>query len=161
MTCERNSDNKYSFISLILRHLHLLFKQWMLLEKKSGFSRSMIKNLCKSDRGIFWEIMQKKDGNTARISPLINLPLSAEFGGVSRKCGTGLDAPDRQKNCSPPERPLCANNGRSIFAPNTSIQKLTFFCFFCFSMKALDFLFFESYIINKKILFIEGGLPWL
>ncbi len=37
MTCERNSDNKYSFISLILRHLHLLFKQWMLLEKKSGF----------------------------------------------------------------------------------------------------------------------------
>ena len=70
-------------------------------------------------------------------------------------------SPDRQKNCSPPERPLCANNGRSIFAPNTSIQKLTFFCFFCFSMKALDFLFFESYIINKKILFIEGGLPWL
>ncbi len=52
--------------------------------------------------------MQKKDGNTARISPLINLPLSAEFGGVSRKCGTGLDAPDRQKNCSPPQRLLCA-----------------------------------------------------
>ena len=37
MTCERNSGNKYSFISLILRHLYLLFKQWMLLEKKSGF----------------------------------------------------------------------------------------------------------------------------
>ena len=37
MTCERNSDNKYGFISLILRHLRLLFKQWMLLEKKSGF----------------------------------------------------------------------------------------------------------------------------
>ena len=30
MTCERNSDNKYGFISLILKHLHLLFKQWML-----------------------------------------------------------------------------------------------------------------------------------
>ena len=156
MICKRNSDNKYGFIPLVLRDLHLLFKQCMLL-KKADFSGSMIK-----------EIMQLKRrdilgnyGNTARISPLINLPLSAEFGGVSRKCGTGLDAPDRQKNCSPPERPLCANNGRSIFAPNTSIQKLTFFCFFCFSMKALDFLFFESYIINKKILFIEGGLPWL
>ena len=33
MTCKRNSDNKYGFVSLILRHLHLLFKQWMLPEK--------------------------------------------------------------------------------------------------------------------------------
>ena len=30
MICERNSDNKYGFILLILKHLHLLFKQWML-----------------------------------------------------------------------------------------------------------------------------------
>ena len=37
MTYARNSDNKYGFISLILRDLHLLFKQWMLPEKKSGF----------------------------------------------------------------------------------------------------------------------------
>ena len=100
--------------------------------------------------------MQKKNGGTARIALLINSPLFAKLRGVLRKCGTGSHAPDRQKSCSPPQRLLCANNGRSIFAPNTSIQKLTFFCFFCFSMKALDFLFFESYIINKKILFIEG-----
>ena len=59
---KKSRDNKHGFIPLVLRHLHLLFKQWMLLEKKSGFSRSMIKNLCKSDRGIFWEIMQKKMG---------------------------------------------------------------------------------------------------
>lgn len=37
MICERNSDNKYGSISLIFRQLHLLFKQRMLLEKKSGF----------------------------------------------------------------------------------------------------------------------------
>ena len=33
MIYARNSDNKYGFISLIFRHLHLLFKQWMLPEK--------------------------------------------------------------------------------------------------------------------------------
>ena len=33
MTYARNSDNKYGFVSLIFRHLHLLFKQWMLPEK--------------------------------------------------------------------------------------------------------------------------------
>ena len=33
MICERNSDNKYGAIPLILKHLHLLFKQWMLPEK--------------------------------------------------------------------------------------------------------------------------------
>ena len=33
MTYKRNSDNEYGFVSLILRHLHLLFKQWMLPEK--------------------------------------------------------------------------------------------------------------------------------
>ena len=37
MTYERNSDNKYGFVSLIFRHLHLLFKQMMLPAKKSGF----------------------------------------------------------------------------------------------------------------------------
>ena len=122
---------------------------------------SMEKELCKYGRAISGEIMQKKYWGIVRIDPLINSPLFAKLRDMLRKCGTGSHAPDRQKSCSPPERPLCANNGRSIFAPNTSIQKLTFFCFFCFSMKALDFLFFESYIINKKILFIEGGLPWL
>ena len=34
MIYARNSDNKYGFISLIFRHLHLLFKQWMLSGKK-------------------------------------------------------------------------------------------------------------------------------
>lgn len=33
MIYARNSDNKYGFISLILRDLHLLFKQRMLPEK--------------------------------------------------------------------------------------------------------------------------------
>ena len=33
MIYARNSDNKYGFISLVFRHLHLLFKQWMLPEK--------------------------------------------------------------------------------------------------------------------------------
>ena len=33
MIYARNGDNKYAFVSLILRHLHLLFKQWMLPEK--------------------------------------------------------------------------------------------------------------------------------
>lgn len=33
MIYARNSDNKYGFISLIFRYLHLLFKQWMLPEK--------------------------------------------------------------------------------------------------------------------------------
>ena len=33
MTYAINNDNKYGFISLIFRHLHLLFKQWMLPEK--------------------------------------------------------------------------------------------------------------------------------
>ena len=70
----RNSDNKYGFISLIFRHLHLLFKQWMLpektekkegikldfhnignmknskskLQKNATFSSSMERALCKS-----------------------------------------------------------------------------------------------------------------
>ena len=35
MTCERNSDNKYDFISLILRQLHLLFKRRMLWKRVS------------------------------------------------------------------------------------------------------------------------------
>ena len=74
MTCKRNSDNKYGFVSLILRHLHLLFKQWMLpektekkegikldfhnignmknskskLQKNATFSSSMERALCKS-----------------------------------------------------------------------------------------------------------------
>ena len=34
MTYAINNDNKYGFISLIFRHLHLLFKQWMLSGKK-------------------------------------------------------------------------------------------------------------------------------
>ena len=74
MIYARNSDNKYGFISLIFRHLHLLFKQWMLpektekkegikldfhnignmknskskLQKNATFSSSMERALCKS-----------------------------------------------------------------------------------------------------------------
>ena len=74
MICKRNSDNKYGFIPLVLRDLHLLFKQWMLpektekkegikldfhnignmknskskLQKNATFSSSMERALCKS-----------------------------------------------------------------------------------------------------------------
>ena len=44
----------------------------------------------------------------ARIDLLINSPLFAILRGVLRERGTGSHAPDRQKSCSPPERPLCA-----------------------------------------------------
>lgn len=62
MTCERNSDNKYSFIPLILRHLFLLFKQWMLLEKKSGFFPQHDKGFMQLKQRDILEIMQKKMG---------------------------------------------------------------------------------------------------
>ncbi len=39
MIYARNSNNKYGFISLILRDLHLLFKQRMLPEKKEKKER--------------------------------------------------------------------------------------------------------------------------
>ena len=52
MIYARNNDNKYGFIPLILRDLHLLFRQCMLL-KKADFSDSMIKDLCNSNREIF------------------------------------------------------------------------------------------------------------
>ena len=55
--------------------------------------------------------MQKKNGGTARIALLINSPLFAKLRDVLRERGTGSHAPDRQKNCSPPQRLLCANNG--------------------------------------------------
>ncbi len=74
MTYARNNDNKYGFVPLIFRHLHLLFKQWMLpekaekkegikldfhnignmknskskLQKNATFSSSMERALCKS-----------------------------------------------------------------------------------------------------------------
>ena len=146
MVYARNSDNKYSFISLILRHLHLLFKQWMLLEKKSGFFPQHDKEFMQLRlRDILGNYAEKKWGHCSHRS-------THKFAFVRKVTGRVAQMRPRRQS------PLCANNGRSIFAPNTSIQKLTFFCF---SMKALDFLFFESYIINKKILFIEGGLPWL
>ena len=62
MTCERNSDNKYGFISLILKHLHLLFKQWMLLEKESGFFPQHDKGFMQLKQRDILEIMQKKMG---------------------------------------------------------------------------------------------------
>ena len=57
------------------------------------------------------KLCRKKYWGIARIDPLINSPLFAMLQGVLRKCGTGSHAPDRQKNCSPPQRLLCANNG--------------------------------------------------
>ena len=72
---------------------------------------SMKKELCKYGGAISGEIMQKKYWGIARIDLLINSPLFAILRGVLRERGTGSHAPDRQKSCSPPERPLCANNG--------------------------------------------------
>ena len=64
--------------------------------------------LCKYGRAISGEIMQKKYWGIARIDLLINSPLFAMLQDVLRKRGTGSHAPDRQKNCFPPEMPLCA-----------------------------------------------------
>ena len=72
---------------------------------------SMAKELCKYGRAISGEIMQKKYWGIVRIDPLINSPLFAKLRDVLRKRGTGSHAPDRQKNYSPPQRLLCANNG--------------------------------------------------
>lgn len=77
---------------------------------------SMAKELCKYGRAISGEIMQKKYWGIVRIDPLINSPLFAKLRDVLRKRGTGSHAPDRQKNCSPPQRLLCANNGIGVFS---------------------------------------------
>ena len=69
---------------------------------------SIEKELCKYGRAISGEIMQKKYWGIVRIDPLINSPLFAKLRDVLRKRGTGSHAPDRQKNCSPPQRLLCA-----------------------------------------------------
>ena len=60
---------------------------------------SMAKELCKYGRAISGEIMQKK---------YLGIVLFAKLRDVLRKRGTGSHAPDRQKNCSPPQRLLCA-----------------------------------------------------
>ena len=77
---------------------------------------SMAKELCKYGRAISGEIMEKKYWGIVRIDPLINSPLFAKLRDVLRKRGTGSHAPDRQKNCSPPQRLLCANNGIGVFS---------------------------------------------
>ena len=116
MTCERNSDNKYSFISLILRHLHLLFKQWMLLEKKSGFFPQHDKEFMQLRLRDILGNYAEKNGGSARIARLINSPLFAKLRGMLRKCGTGSHAPDRSIKIPRRQSPLCANNGIGVFS---------------------------------------------
>ena len=116
MTCVRNSDNKYGFVSLILRHLHLLFKQWMLPEKKSGFCSQHDKRFMQfKQRDILGNYAEKND-DPARIALLINSPLFAKLRGVLRKCGTGSHAPDRSIKIPRRQSPLCANNGIGVFS---------------------------------------------
>ena len=69
MTYARNSDNKYGFISLSLRHLHLLFKQRMLLEKKSGFCSQHDKRFMQlKQRDILGNYAEKKWGHCSHRS---------------------------------------------------------------------------------------------
>jgi len=69
MTCVRNGDNKYGFVSLILRHLHLLFKQWMLPEKKSGFCSQHDKRFMQlKQRDILGNYAEKKWGHCSHRS---------------------------------------------------------------------------------------------
>ena len=116
MICERNSDNKYGFISLILRHLHLLFKQRMLPEKKSGFFPQHDKGFMQLRLRDILGNYAEKNGGSARIARLINSPLSAKLRGVLRKCGTGSHAPDRSIKIPRRQSPLCANNGIGVFS---------------------------------------------
>ena len=118
MTYARNSDNKYGFISLSLRHLHLLFKQRMLLEKKSGFCSQHDKRFMQlKQRDILGNYAEKKWGHCShRSTLLINSPLFAKLRGVLRKCGTGSHAPDRSIKIPRRQSPLCANNGIGVFS---------------------------------------------
>ena len=116
MTYARNSDNKYGFISLILRDLHLLFKQRMLLEKKSGFCSQHDKRFMQLKQRDILGNYAEKNGGTARIALLINSPLFAKLRGVLRKCGTGSHAPDRSIKIPRRQSPLCANNGIGVFS---------------------------------------------
>lgn len=115
MIYARNSDNKYEFISLIFRHLHLLFKQWMLPEKKSGFFPQHDKGFMQLKQRDILGNYAEKNGGTARIALLINSPLFAKLRGVLRKCGTGSHAPDRSIKIPRRQSPLCANNGIGVF----------------------------------------------
>ena len=89
MTCERNSDNKHGFISLILRHLRLLFKQWMLLEKKSGFFPQHDKGFMQLRlRDILGNYAEKKWGHCShRSTHNKNSPATKPF---VRDCRGGL-----------------------------------------------------------------------
>ena len=115
MICKRNSDNKYGFIPLVLRDLHLLFKQCMLL-KKADFSGSMIKEIMQLRQRDILGNYAEKNGGTARIALLINSPLFAKLRGVLRKCGTGSHGPDRSIKIPRRQSPLCANNGIGVFS---------------------------------------------
>ncbi len=106
MICERNSDNKYGSISLIFRQLHLLFKQRMLLEKKSGFCSQHDKRFMQLKQRDILGNYAEKNGGTARIALLINSPLFAKLRGVLRKCGTGSHAPDRSIKIPPATKPF-------------------------------------------------------
>ena len=116
MICERNSDNKYGSISLIFRQLHLLFKQRMLLEKKSGFFPQHDKGFMQLRQRDILGNYAEKNGGTARIALLIISPLFAKLRGVLRKCGTGSHAPDRSIKIPRRQSLLCANNGIGVFS---------------------------------------------
>ena len=116
MIYARNSDNKYGFISLIFRHLHLLFKQMMLPEKKSGFFSQHDKRFMQLRQRDFGGNHAEKKGGTARIALLVISPLFAKLRGVLRKCGTGSHAPDRSIKIPRRQSPLCANNGIGVFS---------------------------------------------
>jgi len=69
MTYAIKSDNKYDFISLILKHLRLLFQQRMLPEKKSGFCSQHDKRFMQlRQRDILGNYAEKNWGHCSRRS---------------------------------------------------------------------------------------------
>ena len=113
MTYARNSDNKYGFISLSLRHLHLLFKQRMLLEKKSGFCSQHDKRFMQlKQRDILGNYAEKKWGHCSHRS-------THKFAFVRKVTGRVAQmrhAPDRSIKIPRRQSPLCANNGIGVFS---------------------------------------------
>ena len=106
MICERNSDNKYGFISLILRHLHLLFKQWMLPEKKSGFCSQHDKRFMQLRQRDILGNYAEKNGGTARIALLINSPFVRKVTGRVAQMRDRVACPWSQYKNSPATKPF-------------------------------------------------------
>ncbi len=133
MICERNSDNKYGFISLILRHLHLLFKQWMLPEKKSGFCSQHDKRFMQLRQRDILGNYAEKNGGTARIALLINSPFVRKVTGRVAQMRDRVACPWSQYKNSPATKPFVREQRQINICTkyqHTEIDFLLFLLFF-------------------------------